>query len=159
MQHTQEIPINIKTCINTQHENEHTIDTYLLEHFTNYVETFQDPPSFRPRCSSLWIVGHPWAGTKLHPSKGIPRLSRDKSGKKKNLVLGSYSTNSLQRLIPGAYSTNNLQPPIPHMHVPLQEVFPFSTQQSFDCPTSLPELQQQAVQEFQITIVAVGIPQ
>jgi hypothetical protein len=30
MQHTQEIPINIKTCINTQHVNEHTIDTYLL---------------------------------------------------------------------------------------------------------------------------------
>jgi hypothetical protein len=30
MQHTQEIPINIKIGIKTQHANEHTIDTYLL---------------------------------------------------------------------------------------------------------------------------------
>jgi hypothetical protein len=39
--------------------------------------------------------------------------------------------------------TDNLQSLIPHMHVPPQEVCPFSAQQSFSCPTSLPRLQQQ----------------
>jgi hypothetical protein len=43
--------------------------------------------------------------------------------------------------------TNSLQSLIPHMHVPPQEVCPFSSQQSLDCPTSLPGLQQQARQE------------
>jgi hypothetical protein len=37
---------------------------------------------------------------------------------------------------------------IPHMHVPPQEVCPFSFQQLFDCPTFLIGLQQQAGQEF-----------
>jgi hypothetical protein len=41
------------------------------------VQTFHEPPSHRPCCSSLSAVSHPRAGTKLHPGKGIPRLGRD----------------------------------------------------------------------------------
>ena len=37
-----------------------------LLNYTNFVQTFHDPPSLRPCCSSLSAVGHPRAGTKLH---------------------------------------------------------------------------------------------
>jgi hypothetical protein len=39
------------------------------------VQTFHEPPSLRPRCSSLSAVGHPRAGTKLHRA-GNPRLGK-----------------------------------------------------------------------------------
>jgi hypothetical protein len=39
------------------------------------VQTFHEPPSLRPRCSSLSAVGHPRAGTKLHRARN-PRLGR-----------------------------------------------------------------------------------
>jgi hypothetical protein len=39
------------------------------------VQTFHEPPSLRPRCSSLSAVGHPRAGTKLH-REGNPRLGK-----------------------------------------------------------------------------------
>jgi hypothetical protein len=42
---------------------------------TNCVQTFHEPPSLRPRCSSLSAVGHPRAGTKLH-RVGNPRLGK-----------------------------------------------------------------------------------
>jgi hypothetical protein len=35
------------------------------------MHTFHEPPSLRPQCSSLSTVGHPQAGTKLHPGKGF----------------------------------------------------------------------------------------
>jgi hypothetical protein len=41
------------------------------------MQTFHEPLIHRPCCLSLSVVAHPWAGTKLHPSKGIPRLGRD----------------------------------------------------------------------------------
>jgi hypothetical protein len=40
---------------------------------TNCVQTFHEPPSLRPHCSSRSAVGHPRAGTKLHPGKRNPR--------------------------------------------------------------------------------------
>jgi hypothetical protein len=39
------------------------------------VQTFHEPPSLRPRYSSLSAVGHPRAGTKLHRA-GNPRLGK-----------------------------------------------------------------------------------
>jgi hypothetical protein len=58
----------------------------------------------------------------------------------------------------GPAHNNNLQPIIPHMFVPPQEVCAFSAQQSFDCTTSLPGIQQQARHEFLSTIDVVGLP-
>jgi hypothetical protein len=55
-----------------QHVIYHTIDTYLGKNITNHMQTFHEPPSLIPHCSSLLAVGHPRAGTKLHPGKGIP---------------------------------------------------------------------------------------
>jgi hypothetical protein len=42
---------------------------------TNYVSTFHEPPSFRPRCSWLSAIGHPRVGTKLHWARN-PRLGK-----------------------------------------------------------------------------------
>jgi hypothetical protein len=39
------------------------------------MQTFHEPPSLRPRCSSLSTVGHPRARTKLH-QVGNPRLGK-----------------------------------------------------------------------------------
>jgi hypothetical protein len=71
--------------------------------------------------------------------QGIPRLGK-----------GNRKVAQVNRkdYLPGPAHTNNLQPLIPHMPVPPQEVCPFSAQQSFGCPTSLPGLQQQARHEF-----------
>ena len=85
MQHIQKIPIKINTVITAHmitHKNKHvnnnavckfiTIDTYLGNNVTNCVQTFHEPPNLRPHFSSLSTVGHPRAGIKLHPVKGIP---------------------------------------------------------------------------------------
>jgi hypothetical protein len=99
------------------------------------VQTFHEPPSLRPQCSSLSVVGHPRAGTKLHLGKGIPNQADVSQTIGKTLSQVPTQTNSLQSLIP-------------HMPVPPQEVCPFSAQQSLGFPTSLPGLQQQVEQEF-----------
>jgi hypothetical protein len=39
------------------------------------VQTFHEPPSLRPCCSSLSAIGHPRAGTKLHRARN-PRLGK-----------------------------------------------------------------------------------
>jgi hypothetical protein len=101
---------------------------------TNCVQTFHVPPSLRPHCSKLSAVGHPRAGTKLHPGKGI--LNQDDV---------SQTTGKTPSQVPT--QTNSLQSLIPHMHVPPQEMCPFSAQQSFGYPISFPGLQQQARQE------------
>jgi hypothetical protein len=71
--------------------------------------------------------------------KGIPRLGKDNK-KVAQINRKDFSQEPAH--------TNNLHPLIPHMLVPPQEVCPFSAQQSFGYPTSLPGLQQQARQEF-----------
>jgi hypothetical protein len=98
------------------------------------VHTFHEPPNLRPHCSSLSAVRHPRVGTKLHLGKGVPNQTDVSQTKEKTPSQVPTQTNSLQSLIP-------------HMHVPPQEVCPFSAQQSLDCPTSLQGLQQQARQE------------
>jgi hypothetical protein len=55
-----------------QHVIYHTIDTYLGKNITNYVHNFQKTPNLKPHYSSLSVMGHPRAGTKLHLGKGIP---------------------------------------------------------------------------------------
>lgn len=85
MQHIHAIPITIKTVITTHRinpQNKHvnnnaackfiTVNTYLSKNITNFVQTFHEPPSLRPPCSSLSAVDHPRAGTKLHSGKGVP---------------------------------------------------------------------------------------
>jgi hypothetical protein len=106
------------------------------------VQTFHVPPSLRPHCSKLSAVGHPRAGTKLHPGKGIP-----------NQADVSQTTGKTLSQVPTR--TNNLQSLIPHMPVPPQEVCPFSAQQSLGCPTSFLGLQQQAGQEVSEPVAAV----
>jgi hypothetical protein len=101
---------------------------------TNCVQTFHVPPSLRPHCSKLSAVGHPRAGTKLHPGKGILNQADVSQTTGKTLSQVPTQTNSLQSLIP-------------HMPVPPQEMCPFSSQQSFGCPISFLGLQQQARQE------------
>ena len=93
----------------------HTVDTYLGKNITNCVQTLYETPSLRPHCSSFSVVGHPRAGTKLHPSKGIPNQADVSQTIGKTLSHVSTQTNNLQYLIP-------------HVPVPPQEVFPFSTQ-------------------------------
>jgi hypothetical protein len=55
-----------------QHVIYHTTDTNPGKNITNYVQTFYKPPRLRPHCPSLSAVGHPRAGTKIHPGKGVP---------------------------------------------------------------------------------------
>ena len=52
-------------------------DTYLFNwnNATNCMQAFHEPPSLRPRCSSLSAVGHPRAGTNLHWVRN-PRLGK-----------------------------------------------------------------------------------
>jgi hypothetical protein len=73
MHHIQKIPIKINTVITTHiitHKNKHvdsnasckfyhTNGTYLSKNVTNCVQTFHEPPSLRPHCSSLSTVSHP----------------------------------------------------------------------------------------------------
>ena len=116
-----------------QHGIQHIIGTYLGKNVTNCMQTIHKPPSLRLHCSSLSIVSHPRAGTRLHPSKGF--LTRLKvHGQPEGLPLRCSLNHSLQPLLP-------------HMPVPPKEVCPFSSQQFLDYPTSLPGLQQQAGQE------------
>jgi hypothetical protein len=113
-----------------QHGIQHITGTYLGKNVTNCVQTVHEPPSLRLHCSSLSTVSHPRAGTRLHPGKGF--LTRLKvHGQPERLPLRCSLNHSLQPLLP-------------HMPVPPKEVCPFSAQQSFGCPTSLPGLQQQA---------------
>jgi hypothetical protein len=98
------------------------------------VQTFHEPPSLRPQCSSLSAVGHPRARNKFHPGKGIP--NQDDVSKTIEKTPSQVPT-----------QTNNLQSLIPHMLVPPQEVCPFSAHQCLGCPTSLPGIQQQVEQE------------
>jgi hypothetical protein len=100
---------------------------------TNCVQTFHEPPSLRPRCSSCSTVGHPRAGTKLH-GQGIPRLGKD------NRKVAQINRKDF---LPGATYAHNPQTLIPHMPVPPQECTP-SLSQVHRLSTSLPGLQQQA---------------
>ena len=110
------------------------LENYLGKNITNCVESFHKPPSLRPCCSSLSVVSHPWVGTKIHPSKGIPNQADVSQTTGKTLSQVPTQTNSLQSLIP-------------HILVPPQEVCPFYAQQFLDHPTFLPGLQQQVRQE------------
>jgi hypothetical protein len=60
------------------------------------VQTFHEPPSLRPHCSSLSTVSHPRAGTKLHPGKGIPNQAKGSwtTGKTLSQVLTQLTTYS-----------------------------------------------------------------
>jgi hypothetical protein len=98
------------------------------------VQTFHEPPSLRPHYSSLSIVSHPRARTKLHPGKGIP-----------NQAKGSWTTGKTQSHVLTQLTTYN--PSFPTCLVPPQEVCPFSSQHSLGYPTSLLRLQQQAEQD------------
>jgi hypothetical protein len=68
------------------------------------VHTFHVPPSLRPHCSKLSAVGHPRAGTKLHPGKGIPNQAdvSQTTGKTQSQV--PTRTNSLQSSFPTCLS-------------------------------------------------------
>ena len=76
---------------------------------TNHIQAFHEPPNLRPCCSSRSAVGHPWAGTKLHPRQGNPRLGW---GYRK--IAQCIQKDSLQEHSYAHYS----QTLIPHMHVP-----------------------------------------
>ena len=80
---------------------------------TNYVQTFHEPPSIRPRCSSRSEVGHPRAGTKLHPGQENPKLGW---GYRKTAQ--SNQQDSLQEPSYAHYSQNI----IPHMLVPPRSI-------------------------------------
>jgi hypothetical protein len=69
------------------------------------VQTFNVPPSLIPHYSKLSVVGHPQAGTKLHPGKGIP-----------NQDDVSQTTGKTPSQVPT--QTNSIQSLIPHMLVP-----------------------------------------
>ena len=64
IQHIHAILINININ-NTQHVMNIEMVLIFLWRTTNCVQTFE-PPSLRPRYSSLLVVGHPQGGTKLH---------------------------------------------------------------------------------------------
>ena len=86
-------------------------DTYLWNssNSTNYMQTFNKPPSLRPRYWSRSAVGYPWVGTKLHPRQGNHRLGW---GYRKTAQCNWKD--SLQEPSYAHYS----QTLIPHMHVP-----------------------------------------
>jgi hypothetical protein len=106
------------------------IGTYLGNIVTNYIDTIHKPPSLRLHYSSLSPVSHSRAWTELHLGKRFLTKLRLMDNRKDS--------------VSGAHSNNSLQPLIPHIPIPPKEVCPFSSQHSLGCPTSLPELQQQA---------------
>jgi hypothetical protein len=109
------------------------IGTYIGNIITNYLQTVEEPPSLRLHYSSLSTVSHPKMGLNSTRVKGfLTRLGFIDNRK------DSVSSDN---------STNNLQYLIPHIPIPPKEVCPFSTQQSLDCPTSLPVLQHQVRQK------------
>jgi hypothetical protein len=97
------------------------------------VQTFHEPPSHRPRCSSLSAVGHPRAGTKLH-GKGIPRLGK---------VNREVTQFNRKEFLQGATYAHNSQTLIPHMLVPPQECTPSLSHSPSTATPPFPGLQGQ----------------
>jgi hypothetical protein len=79
------------------------------------VQTFHEPPSLRPRCSSLSAIGHPELGLNS-TRQGNSRLGKENKEVAQKQQEGSF--------IPGATYAHNSQTLIPHMPAPPQESTP-----------------------------------